>query len=121
MDFELIRNTVLSVKRLEKLADERDFVNILTPAKELSEYVVSLINIAIENELIQYASDLRDSVKEMIASAKVMLKDRTDESYYMFKSLLKNVSKALVNLTVELKKKYETSNVSSYNILRYYV
>lgn len=113
MDVELIKSTVLSVKKLEKHADERDYMNILAPAKELSENAVSLISLAIENELIQCASDLRDSLKEMIASAKLMLKERTDESYNNFKTLLKDVSKALVNLTVEWKKKSESNKVSN--------
>lgn len=52
MDLELIRNTAMCVKALETAADERDFGNFLTPARELSDNVVRLVTLATQFNLV---------------------------------------------------------------------
>ena len=111
MDIDLIKRTVGSVKLLEKLADEKDRVNILTPAKDLSENAVQLINMAVENNLSQIAADMRDCVRETIATAKTVLTEGSDQSFEKFKLQLKEISKVLVNLMIELKKRFDQTNV----------
>ena len=119
IDSDLIRNTALSVKALEKVADDRDYTNFLTPAKDLSDNVVKLVSQATSIGMTDFANDLRDKVKESMACAKLVLKEKSDPALEKFKGLLRQVAKVLVQLMVEMKKsrasvsvRYPTTNVT---------
>jgi len=105
IDFDLVRKTALAVKALEKVATAKDYPNFLNPAKELSENVVKLVQMATANNLLDYAADLREKVKNTMASAKVVLRDKTDDALNQFIALLKDVAKVVVELMMELKKR----------------
>lgn len=103
MDLELIRNTAMCVKALETAAEERDFVNFLTPARELSDNVVRLVALATQFSLIDAAADLRERVKQVMSEAKTLLREKSDASLDRFKGLLRQVAKVLVSIMTELK------------------
>lgn len=103
MDLELIRNTAMCVKALETAAEERDFVNFLTPARELSDNVVRLVALATQFNLIDAAADLRERVKQVMSEAKTLLREKSDASLDRFKGLLRQVAKVLVSIMTELK------------------
>jgi len=105
IDLELVRKTAMAVKALEKVAIAKDYPNFLNPAKELSENVVKLVQMATAHNLTEYANDLRDKVKNAMASAKIVLRDKTDEALNQFIGLLKDVAKVIVELMMELKKR----------------
>lgn len=109
IDLDVIRKTVASVKAFEKVAEEKDFVNFLNPAKDLSENAVKLVRLATENNLLESASSIRESVKNSMAAAKVALKEKTDQSVQNFLELLGEVAKVIVKFAREIEKKY--SNV----------
>ena len=113
IDVELIRKTALSVRTFEKVAEEKDFVNFLSPAKELSENAVKLVRLATENNLLESANMIRESVKNSMEAAKTVLKEKSDTSVQIFLDLLKEVAKVIVKFTREIESKYTSSNVSS--------
>ena len=106
IDVDVIRKTVASVKAFEKVAEEKDFANFLGPAKELSENAVKLVRLATENSMIELASKIRESVKNSMASAKVALKDKSDESVQVFLQQLKEVAIIIVKFTREIELKF---------------
>jgi hypothetical protein len=105
IDLELVKQTALSVKALERVANDKDFANLLNPAKQLSENVVKLVQMATANQLHEFATDLREKVKLAMAQAKVLLRDKTDEALEQFRVLLSQVAKVIVQLMGELKQR----------------
>lgn len=103
MDLELIRNTAMCVKALETAAEERDFVNFLQPARDLSDNVVRLVALATQFNLVDAAADLRERVKQVMSEAKTLLREKSDASLDRFKGLLRQVAKVLVSIMTELK------------------
>ena len=103
MDLDLIRRTAICVKALETAADEKDYVNFLTPARELSDNVVRLVTLATQFNLVAIAAELRERVKQAMAEAKTLLREKSDASLDRFKGLLRQVAKVLVSIMNELK------------------
>lgn len=103
MDLDLIRRTAICVKALETAADEKDYVNFLTPARELSDNVVRLVTLATQFNLVEIAGELRERVKQAMAEAKTLLREKSDASLDRFKGLLRQVAKVLVSIMNELK------------------
>lgn len=103
MDLDLIRKTAVCVKALETAADEKDYVNFLNPARELSDNVVRLVTLATQFNLVEIAAELRERVKQAMAEAKTLLREKSDASLDRFKGLLRQVAKVLVSIMNELK------------------
>ena len=103
MDLDLIRKTAMCVKALETAADEKDYVNFLNPARELSDNVVRLVTLATQFNLVEVAAELRERVKQAMAEAKTLLREKSDASLDRFKGLLRGVAKVLVAIMNELK------------------
>ena len=103
IDMDLIRKTAMCVKQLEVAAEERDYNNFLAPAKDLSENVVKLVHISLQYNLADIAAELKERVKQAMAEAKTLLREKSDQCVDRFKSHLRQVAKVLVALMNEFK------------------
>lgn len=98
-DLLLLRKTVESVKTLEQVALAKDFNNFLNAARELSDNVVKLVQMALANNAEAAAGELRESVKQAMGCAKILLRDKTDEALDQFRNYLKEVARVIITIT----------------------
>lgn len=102
MEIELVRKSALAVKALGKVVDEKDFTNFLPAARDLSDNIIKLVQIITEKDMIDCATGLRDSVKNTMSAAKIVMKDKTEDSLIQLRLLLKEVVNSLVRVKTEL-------------------
>jgi DNA mismatch repair ATPase MutS len=98
-DLLLLRKTVESVKTLEQVAMAKDFNNFLNAARELSDNVVKLVQMALANNAEGPAGELRENVKQAMGCAKILLRDKTDEALGQFRNYLKEVARVIIAIT----------------------
>lgn len=109
----LLRKTVDSVKSLEAVAVARDYAAFLNSARDLSEHVVKLVQMAIQHQQDGPAAELREAVKQTMGCAKILLRDKTDEALEQFRNYLKDVAKVIITITQAVKNRPAGASVSS--------
>lgn len=116
MDFELVKNSALAVKALERVTDEKDFTHFLSAAKDLSSNIVELVQNATNNGMFEYANDLRDKVREAMTAAKAVLQKKTEEALLKFRQDLREVAQVLVQIMMDMKNERNRSSGQNVNI-----
>lgn len=112
-DLLLLRKTVESVKTLEQVALAKDWNNFLNAARELSDNVVKLVQMAMSNGAEPAAAELRESVKNAMGCAKILLRDKTDEALEQFRNYLKDVARVIIAITQIVRGRPAAGSVSA--------
>lgn len=108
-NMQLIRKIAVCIKSLELTANEKDYTTFLNLIHQLSDYLFSIVKTLSKYQLSELGFEIQENVKNAVTEAKILLKEKTDESLERFKDLLKIIAKTLVRIMNSLRDKINES------------